>query len=60
MDQPGKACNNYGPAQPEIQSCRAFSGLGQAGWPEYTPIPIPYRLTCGWFQLSKLDSQLKI
>lgn len=60
MDQPGKARNNYGPVGPKIQLCRAFSGLGRAGWSEYTPIPILYRLTCGWFQLSKLDSQLKI
>jgi hypothetical protein len=28
-----------GPARPEIQTSRAFSGLGQAWWSECTPIP---------------------
>jgi hypothetical protein len=38
MGRPDMAQNKYGSSRPEIQTGQAFSGLGQAGWPECTPI----------------------
>jgi hypothetical protein len=38
MGRPGTTQNSNGPARPEIQTIRAFSGLGRAGRPECTPI----------------------
>jgi hypothetical protein len=36
MGRPGTAQNSNGPGRPEIQTIRAFSGLGRAGPPECT------------------------
>jgi hypothetical protein len=38
VGQPDMAQNSNGSGQPEIQTIRAFSGLGRAGRPECTPI----------------------
>jgi hypothetical protein len=38
MGRLGTTRNSNGPGRPEIQTIRAFSGLGRAGRPECTPI----------------------
>jgi hypothetical protein len=44
VGRPGTAQNSNGSGQPEIQTIRAFFGLGpnRAGQPECTPIPTTY------------------
>jgi hypothetical protein len=57
MGRPGTARNSNGPGRPEIQTIRAFSGLGRAGpgGPNvhlylYSLVPLdplqPHRLSC--------------
>jgi hypothetical protein len=48
MGRPGTARNSNGPARTEIQTIRAFSGLGWVGRPECTPIGGCSTRCVGW------------